>query len=102
MAVLGGLMALGGLATYTVQGVRKIGKQEKEASAGTWRNQYQENSSALRDPSHISYDNEQPVEMVMPGIYGLPRTYYKQPGTDALIRAYGRPNQNIMKMGQKQ
>lgn len=92
-------MALGGLGYYTFQGAKKVGKQAEDADSGTWRNKFQDNSLSLRDPSSISYAQNQPVVKVMPGYYGLPRTYYKQPGTDAVVRAYGRPDKNILKLG---
>lgn len=102
MAAIGALLALGGLGYYTAQGVKKVGKEQKDADSGTWRNKFQDNSLSLRDPGQISYAQNQPVVQVSTGYYGLPRTYYQQAGTDAVVRAYGRPNKNIMKLGNNQ
>jgi hypothetical protein len=99
MAAIGAILALGGLGYYTTQGVKKVGKQAQDADSGTWRNRYQDNSLSLRDPGQISYAQNQPISHVSTGYYGLPRTYYQQAGTDALVRAYGRPDKNIMKLG---
>lgn len=99
MAAVGAILALGGLGYYTVQGAKKVGKQKQDADSGTWRNKFQDNSLSLRDPGQISYAQNQPIAKVQTGYYGLPRTYYTQAGTDAVVRAYGRPDKNIMKLG---
>lgn len=102
MAAIGALLALGGIGYYTAQGFKKTGKQAQDASSGTWRNKFQDNSLSLRDPGQISYSQNQPVVDVQKGYYGLPRTYYQQSGTGSLVRAYGNPNKNIMKLGNNQ
>lgn len=93
-AVVGAILAAGGIGYAGVQSVRKTGDIRVEEEQGTYRGRFMDVSHVVND-EHAKQWNPGEIDSVTTGTWGIKKTNYKQPGK-GIISGYGLPKGNSL------